>query len=228
MNSSAEIQSLFSGLGATFLISADEIQRRLTGVRAFIFDWDGVFNRGEKGAGVSSTFSEPDSMGTNMLRYSYWRAHNRLPVSAIVSGADNATAKSFAIREHFHSVHCGARDKAIAFDAVAEANSLKCDEIAYVFDDANDLSVAQDCALRFLVRRDASPLLREYAVTNGCVDYVTAAQSGEYAVREVAEFLLGLLGAYPDAFASRQRYDDDYQQYFAARQAIETCVFDAA
>lgn len=221
------MESLFGGLGASFLLSGDEIQRRLEGVRAFVFDWDGVFNRGEKGEASASTFSEPDSMGSNMLRYAYWRARGQLPICAVVSGAHNATAKSFARREHFDAVYCGVRDKATAFDSLAAVNSLGRDEMVYVFDDANDFSVARDCALRFLVRRDASPLLREYAVTNGLVDYVTAAKSGEYAVREVAELLLGMLGGYPDVFESRQRNDSRYQEYFSARQCVRTSEFDA-
>jgi len=226
VTSAAEIESLFGGLGATFLLSAEAIQQRLTGIRAFVFDWDGVFNRGEKGDGAASTFSEADSMGTNLLRYGYWRAYDRLPVCAIISGAANSTAKSFAKREHFHCVHCGVRDKATAIESIVETCGLRHDEIAYVFDDANDLSVAQDCALRFMVCRDASPLLREYAVSKELVDYITAARSGEYAVREVSELLLGLLGGYAGVFESRQRYDDEFTQYFAARQSIETSEFD--
>jgi 3-deoxy-D-manno-octulosonate 8-phosphate phosphatase (KDO 8-P phosphatase) len=227
VNNVAEIESLFGGLGASFLLPGAEIQRRLAGVQAFVFDWDGVFNRGDKGEGSFSTFSEPDSMGANLLRYAYWRARGRLPVCAVVSGAHNETALAFAKRERFDAVFCGVRDKAIAFDMLTKDHSLRRDEMVYVFDDANDFSVAQDCALRFLVRREASPLLREFAVTNALADYITAAKSGEYAVREVSELLLGMLGGYPDVFESRQRYDSRYQDYFAARQAVRTNVFDA-
>jgi 3-deoxy-D-manno-octulosonate 8-phosphate phosphatase (KDO 8-P phosphatase) len=227
MNGSAEIESLFSGLGASFLLSGEDLKNRLQNVRAFVFDWDGVFNRGEKGEGSSSTFSEPDSMGTNLLRYAYWRARGSLPICVVVSGARNATAELFARREHFNAVYCGVRDKATAFDSLGQAHSIKREEVAYVFDDANDLSVAQDCSLRFLVRRDANPLLREYAVRNGLVDYVTAARSGEYPVREVAELLIGMLGDYPAVYKSRQSYDNEYREYFSARESIETSVFNA-
>lgn len=227
MKSAAEIESLFSGLGADFLVSGDELQRRLRRIRAFVFDWDGVFNRGEKGAGASSTFSESDSMGTNLLRYAWWRVNAAVPICAIVSGAANETAKQFAQREHFHSVHCGVADKRQAVDSIAGAHALKMHEIAYVFDDANDFSVAQDCGLRFLVRSDAKPLLREFAATNDLVDYVTAAQSGGNPVREVAELVLGMLGVWAEVFASRQHYDQQYRDYFRARQAVETGMFDA-
>lgn len=224
MNSIAEIESLFSGLGANFLLSAEEIHSRFRNVRAFVFDWDGVFNRGDKGPAATNTFSEPDSMGSNLLRYAFWRANGTFPICAIVSGANNATAELFAKREHFHAVYCGYLDKNEAFDSLESKHSLKRQEIAYVFDDANDFAVACDCVLRFLVRRDASPLLREYAATNGIVDYVTAARSGEYPVREISELLIGLLGGYPDVFKSRQQFDSQYQEYFSARQQIATSV----
>ena len=107
MNSIAEIESLFSGLGADFHLPGEELHSRLTNVRAFVFDWDGVFNSGAKDDGATSTFSEPDSMGTNLLRYAYWRANGALPICAVVSGAVNATAESFVHREHFNNAYCG-------------------------------------------------------------------------------------------------------------------------
>ena len=227
MNDTAEIESLLSGLGAHFVVSIEELRLRLENIEAFVFDWDGVFNRGEKGEGSASTFSEPDSMGTNLLRYAFWRARGKLPVCAVVSGADNPTARSFARREHFNAVYSGFADKTAAFENLEATHSLNRNSIAYVFDDANDLSAANDCALRFMIRRDASPLLREYAVTGGLVDYVTAARAGEYPVREIAEMLVGVLGSYSQVFASRQQFDADYQQYFSARQECHTEVVNA-
>jgi len=223
----AAIANPFAGLGADFLLSAAEIQQRLGSVRAFVFDWDGVFNDGRKGESAPSTFSEPDSMGTNMLRYAYWRARGGLPICAVISGAHNPTARTFATREHFDAVYCGYSDKGTAFDALCKQSSLSRAHIAYVFDDVNDLGPARGCALRFLVRRNASPLLREFTATHGLVDYVTAASAGQYPVREVSELLLGLLGGYPEAFDSRSRSDEEYQAYFAARQAVQTSVVDA-
>lgn len=227
MDAAAEIANPFASLGADFLLSAAEMQQRLVSVRAFVFDWDGVFNDGAKGEGAPSTFSEPDSMGTNMLRYAYWRDRRELPTCAVISGAHNPTAKAFAGREHFDAVYCGFTDKAVALDGLCEYASLGREQIAYVFDDVNDLALAEGCALRFLVRRNSSPLLREFTATHGLIDYVTAASSGQYPVREVSELLLGLLGGYPEVFVSRSRYDEAYQTYFAVRQAVQTAVVDA-
>jgi 3-deoxy-D-manno-octulosonate 8-phosphate phosphatase (KDO 8-P phosphatase) len=222
MDSAAAIEKTFSDLGASFLLPAAELGARLRKVRAFVFDWDGVFNVGAKGDGLSSSFSEADSMGTNLLRYALWREHGELPVCAIVTGADNPTARQFATREHFSAVYSGIANKAEALAKLCAAYKLESSQVACVFDDANDLPMAAHCGLRFLVRRAASPLLQDYARRHGLCDYVTAAVSGVYAVREVAELSIGLLGAYDDVLDSRIAWDDAYARYFSARQAAPT------
>ena len=47
-----QIESLFKSVGADFIISAEEIKNKLKHIKAFIFDWDGVFNAGLKGHGI--------------------------------------------------------------------------------------------------------------------------------------------------------------------------------
>ena len=71
-HSIAMIADRFEGLGGEFRTEADEIAARTRNCRALLFDWDGVFNSGSKGGGSASKFGEPDSMGTNMLRYGLW------------------------------------------------------------------------------------------------------------------------------------------------------------
>ena len=227
MRDAAEIEKLFADLGADFLLPVAQLQQRLQSIKAFVFDWDGVFNDGVKGENAPSSFSEPDSMGTNMLRYAHWRARGELPVCAVISGAHNPTAKTFASREHFHAVYCGFADKTRAFEQMLAAQSIEWSQVAYVFDDINDLSAAKHCGLRFLVRRGSSPLLREFCAIYAYADYVTGAQSGLYPVREICELLLGLLGGFPVVFESRSRYDEDYQAYFAKRQSVQTLDVDA-
>ena len=38
-----------------------------------------------KGEGAESTYSEPDSMGTNLLRYALWRQQGELPIAALIT-----------------------------------------------------------------------------------------------------------------------------------------------
>ncbi len=227
MITESEIEGRFRGLGGVFLTPATTIAARLPVIRALLYDWDGVFNSGMKGESIRSSFSEPDSMGTNMLRYAIWRAHGRMPVCAIISGEYNPTARQFAMREHFHEVYTGMRNKVEALERFRARHGLECEEIAAVFDDINDLSAIAKCGLKILVRRDASPLLQEFVAHRSLCDYITAQEAGRFPVREASELLIGLLGNYAEVVESRMILDDDYAKYFVERQSIETAIFDA-
>ncbi len=212
----------FRELGGTFLTDVTTLSKRLEVVRALVFDWDGVFNEGVKRQGTDSGFSEADSMGTNMLRYGLWRRDGALPITAIITGQHNATAESFAKREHFHAVYPGVANKGDMIGQFCATYGLEREQIACVFDDINDLGMASECGARFLVRRSSSPMLEEFVTRNDYCDYVTAAEADRYAVREIAELALGVMGVFDAVVRSRSAHDDDYQQYFSARQAVET------
>ena len=198
------------------------LSKRVRAVRALVFDWDGVFNVGAKGQNKESGFSEADSMGVNMLRYGLWRRDRVLPVTVIITGENNPVALSFAEREHFHAVYLGIANKSDVIPQLCSEHDLGRDEIACVFDDINDLGMASECGARFLVRRNSSPLLQDFVLKNDYCDYITAAQADSYAVREIAELALGLMGVFDTVVSSRAKYDDDYCEYFSARQAVAT------
>ena len=94
-------EKIYQDMGAEFVSSADEIAQKFSAIKAFVFDWDGVFNNGEKNGGGSSSFNEIDSMGTNLLRFSHYLKNKQLPHTAIISGEKNESAFFFAKREHF-------------------------------------------------------------------------------------------------------------------------------
>jgi 3-deoxy-D-manno-octulosonate 8-phosphate phosphatase (KDO 8-P phosphatase) len=225
MKPEAELE-VFSKLGGTFVTPIGTLIERMQSIRGFVSDWDGVFNPGAKGEGAESTYSEPDSMGTNLLRYALWRLHRELPIAALITGAENPSARSFALREHFHAIYFGARNKTVAIEALCRAHRVSSERLVCVFDDVNDLGMAFACGIRVYVQRSASPLLREYVVRQGLCDYVTAHPPERHAVREVCELLLGLLGAFESVVASRVAWDRDYASYFAARQAHATEFID--
>ena len=108
------VQKIYETIGAEFLISAEEIVKKHTEIKAFIFDWDGVFNTGEKLGSGSSSFTEIDSMGTNMLRFSYYLQNKQNPITAIISGERNESAFYFSEREHFNSSYFKVLHKKIA------------------------------------------------------------------------------------------------------------------
>jgi 3-deoxy-D-manno-octulosonate 8-phosphate phosphatase (KDO 8-P phosphatase) len=225
MRPEAELE-IFSKLGGTFVTPIATLIERAREVRGFVSDWDGVFNQGAKGEGTESTYSEPDSMGTNLLRYALWRKHAEMPIAALITGADNPSARNFAMREHFHAIYYGSRNKTAAIEALCRTHRVSSERLACIFDDVNDLGMAFACGIRVYVQRGASPLLRNYVVRQGLCDYVTAHSSERHAVREVCELLLGLLGAFDAVVASRVAWDRDYAAYFKARQALTTEVVD--
>ena len=212
----------FAELGGIFLADVSDLCSRLASVRALVFDWDGVFNLGAKSQSAGSGFSEADSMGTNMLRYGLWRRDGSQPVAAIITGADNPTAESFAKREHFQAVFRGIANKRVAIDRLCDRHGLEPSEVACVFDDINDLGMAAECGARFLVRRAASPLLQDFVARNDICDYITAAEGDRFAVRECTELMLGLIGLFDDVVRSRSTHDEDYRKYFSVRQDLET------
>src|SRR5678815_4864497 len=124
MKPEAEL-AVFSRLGGTFVTPIGTLIERMGTIRGFVSDWDGVFNQGAKGEGAESTYSEPDSMGINLLRYALWRQHGELPIA----GAENPSARSFALREHFHAVYFGSRNKTVAIEALCRTQRVSSDRL---------------------------------------------------------------------------------------------------
>jgi len=75
----------FTELGGTFCRPFAEFQERLSKIKAYLFDWDGVFNDGVKTASGGSPFSEVDAMGTNMLRFGHWLKTGALPFDVLIT-----------------------------------------------------------------------------------------------------------------------------------------------
>jgi len=219
------LAELFNAVGGRFVTPVEELARKAGQCRAIVFDWDGVFNAGRKGHASASGFAEADSMGTNMLRYGLWSNLGRLPLAVIISGENNQSAIGFATREHFDAAYTGMRDKKQVIEHVCDRHELRPAQIACIFDDINDLPMAEVCGLRFRVRRDASPLFAAMADDSGFCDYVTGAESGGFAVREICELMLGLMDVYTDVVESRLAYDARYRDYFNARQSAETLLY---
>jgi len=220
------VKQQFESLGGEFVMAAEKIAEKLIDIKAFVFDWDGVFSLGAKGVGVSSSFTEADSMGTNMMRYSYWRKHDEEQMAvAIITGANNPTAIQFAQREHFYAVYSRIHDKSRAIEHFCKMNDLEPYQVACCFDDVNDFPMARICGLRFMVRRAASPLLMDFARDNQLCDYITGSQSGQFAVREITDLVMGMHNVYDEVINSRIDYDWQYQSYFEERQSRETVFF---
>ncbi len=217
-----EIEKLYTELGGRFITPFNEIKNKLQGIKAFIFDWDGVFNNGKKDTSGSSNFSEVDSMGTNLLRYSYFLKAGKMPLTVVISGEKNATAFYFCKRENFNSSVFKVPNKIPALNFICENENIKPSEVAYFFDDVLDLPIAEVCGLRILISQKINPLFTDHCIKNKLVDYISANSGGDHAVREVTELLIGLNGNYTEVINNRKNYDPNYRDYLEKRKQIVT------
>ena len=223
-----KIETLFTKQGGEFISSPLFILKKLQKIKAFIFDWDGVFNSGTKGESISSTYTEADSMGTNLLRFSYWLKNNqKLPITAIITGENNHSAKKLATREHFHHIYFKIPNKALALNHLLETFKLNSEEIAFCFDDVLDFPIAKQCGLRFMIRRNASPMFKNYAIENKLCDYISAQQGGNHAVREITELIMSLNGNFNKVLGERTDFSETYTTYLQNRNMPETQMFTA-
>ena len=225
MSRIAAIAAAFIKEGGVFVTEPERIAGALKNVRALAFDWDGVLGSGRKGSGEASSFHEADSMGTNMLRYGLWRVSKRLPAAAIITGENSPAAYQFAKRERFVAVYRGVRDKRTALEHLCRTRGIEPGQVAFFFDDVNDLGLARECGARFMLRRKAGPMFRDYAMERKLCDYIAANDATNAGVREICELMLALLGEFENVLDSRIAVDESYREYFQARQTSATEFF---
>lgn len=220
-----ELENLYSVIGGRFITPAAEIQERLKNIKAFVFDWDGVFNNGQKTNSGGSCFSEVDSMGTNLLRFSHYLTHGNMPLGAIISGEKNETAFYFSKREGFRYSYFKVPHKLEALKSLCEIEKLKPEEVAYFFDDVLDIPIAEVCGIRIMVNHKVNPLLINYFKKHKLVDYLTSGTGSQYAVREACELLMGLSGNFDDVITGRKNNTKQYQDYIEIRRKTITEFF---
>ncbi len=214
---STDIQQIFSSKGGRFLLPFDDLTHKLKTVNTFIFDWDGVFNDGIKTNKIPSSFSEADSMGINMLRFGYWLETGKIPQIFIITGRNNEAAKEFAIREHFTAVYTSVKNKVDCLPSLKKEWGVTPDQVAFVYDDVLDLSLAGSSALRFLVKRNASPLFEQFVATNNYADYITYSEGGQYPIREITELILGSKNSYSSTISERVQFSHKFKTYMDLR-----------
>ncbi len=216
MHTSQAVIDSFTAIGGSFLTSSDAFVEKTKRIRAYLFDWDGVFTNGHKSMDGSSPFSEIDSMGINLLRFGHWLRHaGDYAFVGIMTGEKNLTGFHLAQREHLDAVYFRVKNKGEGFQHLLQTYHLKAEEVAFVFDDVLDLSVARVCGLRLMIRRNASPLFTEYVKSRQLADYISGNDS--HSVREVCELMLGLQGNFEEVVDKRSQFADEYATYFEGR-----------
>jgi 3-deoxy-D-manno-octulosonate 8-phosphate phosphatase (KDO 8-P phosphatase) len=204
------------------LIDSAEFSSRLSGIKAFLFDWDGVFNNGEKNMDGHSVYSETDSMGINMMRFHYHLQKNIMPITAVISGEHNRLSYQWAQREHLHAVYAGIKHKEVALEDICKTYHIKPEEVLFVYDDVLDLSLAAKAGLRFLVHHAGNPAFESFCVRNELADYLTQQEGGHHAIREISEAVMQYSGDYDLTIRHRMEYSKPYLDYLEARNKIDT------
>ena len=223
--STADLDHLGSLFSGSFMATPLVLQEKLLKVKAFVFDWDGVFNNGTKDASGSSPFNEVDSMGINMLRFNHYLWKGKNPVTGIITGELNTAAFTFAKRERIHGVYYSIKNKRQALEHFCSLHDIEPHEVAYFFDDVLDLSIAEVCRLRIMIGRQGSPLLSALAKKNKLADYLTANGGGDNALREAAELLMGVSGRYDETIMQRVHYTENYHQYLTQRNSVHPAYY---
>ena len=221
-----DIPQLFENQGGEFISAPSLILEKLKKIKAYIFDWDGVFNTGTKTDTLGSGYSEVDSMGLNLLRFGYWLSNNhQLPYVAIITGENNQTAIKLAQRESLHHIYFSFKNKALAFEHFINSFGLKPDEVAFVFDDVLDFPITRHCGLRFMINRQGSPLFTKYVKQEQYADYISGQFGGSFALREITELILGLSGQYEISVKERTDFGVLYTSYLEQRGKMELKKF---
>lgn len=221
----AGIEDVFVQIGGQFYTSAYKIQTRLKDIRAYVFDWDGVFNDARKGGDQLSDFSEVDSAGIKMLRFAHFLMHKSMARIAIFDERGGSQAKSLAKRDGFDEVYGDLHDKRKALRHFCDKHQLKPENVVYVYDDVMDVGVAAEVSVRLAVGRDDSPVFREYLKANKLADYRSGSAGGDNAVREHCELLLMLYDKHHEVIERLASCDQACQDFDEHRKQTATEIY---
>ena len=169
-----------------------ELQHRAARVKLLLMDCDGVLTDGRiwilENGEDQKAFHTRDGFGIELL-------HRAGLMSGIISGRISSALERRAQSLGVSFLWQGREDKRQAFaDTLAQAGVTR-DEVAFVGDDLTDLPLMVQCALAVTVA-DAAAEVRARA------HYVTTANGGNGAVREVVELILKAQGRWDDVVKS--------------------------
>ena len=153
-------------------------------IRLAVFDVDGVLTDGalyltDAGEEIKA-YNSLDGHGLKMLRESGVEL-------AIITGRTSRSVKLRAASLGIELLFQGVADKAQAFAQLLADRALDAAATAYMGDDVVDLPVLTRCGLALSVPH-APLIVRQHA------DYVTQAQGGRGAAREVCELIMHAQG----------------------------------
>jgi 3-deoxy-D-manno-octulosonate 8-phosphate phosphatase (KDO 8-P phosphatase) len=166
-------------------LTAGELRSRARRIKLVLTDNDGVLTDtgvyyNEYGE-VMKRFSIRDGMGVELLR-------NEGVETAIVTSETSPSVKRRAEKLHMRFLYLGVKDKKAHLPMVLQETALGLNEVAYIGDDVNDLSIIEEVGKSGLTAapHDAIPSIRK------AVHYCCRARGGNGAFRDFADWILSL------------------------------------
>ncbi len=220
-----QIVNAYQHAGANFILPASELREKLKHIKAFVFDWDGVFNIGHKGVTSPSPFGEPDISGITLMRFAYYKLTGSFPAIAIITGESNENALHLAGREHFNAIYMKVGNKAEAVEDLQKRLQIDAKEIGCFYDDYNDMPMTRVCGLRFMINKPSNLLYKSLMINEGWCDYITANIQPNNPIREITELIMGLLGQYKNCGISRAYADSDWTHFMSLRNQVKVDLY---
>ncbi len=166
----------------------NSIEHRASRIKLLLMDCDGVLTDGRlwltEDGGEQKTFNTHDGLGLSLLH----RAGLR---SGIITGRSSQSVTRRAEELGIEFVRQGDADKLAAFNSVLQLADVDENEVAYIGDDLPDIPLMQRSQFAVAVA-DAVEETRSVA------HYVTQAEGGRGAVREVIEIILKSQGRWQE------------------------------
>ncbi len=159
-----------------------ELTAKLKKIKLFAMDVDGVLT--DAGAYYSEDgielkkFNIRDGMGVVLLRKAGYKV-------AIVTTENTKIVEKRSERLQVDDLHQGVFKKTDAIEKLLQKYSLTWEEIAFIGDDINDIPVLKKVGF-------AAAPANATALNKKIADYVTKADGGHGAVREVCDLMLDL------------------------------------
>lgn len=165
--------------------------RRAAAIKVLILDVDGVLTDGSLTYGadgeVTKTFNVLDGLGIELLQKTGVAV-------AIISARKSAVVVRRAADLKIMHVYQGTHDKRIAFADLLAVTGASAEECGYIGDDVIDLPLLRQVGLAVTVPSG-------HAEVQHRAHYVTRANGGRGAVREVCDMLMRAQGNYDAALA---------------------------
>ena len=157
------------------------LNHKAVAIRLLLTDCDGVLTDGtvyySANGEEMKRFNLRDGMGVERLR----RLTN--VEVGIITGECSPVVQQRAAKLAITELHEGVKDKAAALQAILYRRGLRCEQVAYIGDDTNDLGIMGAVGLT-ACPVDALPMVQKI------VDVVCGRKGGEGAFREFAELII--------------------------------------